>query len=59
MIIVDDHGELAEYLNSIEIENIGVVKLDKDTFEISNTVIDELTMIHSSILKKCICNNSS
>jgi hypothetical protein len=51
MIIIDEHGELAKYLDGIEIENIGVVKLDKDVFEISNTVIDELTMIHSSILK--------
>ena len=51
MIIIDDHGELAKYLESIEIDNVGIVKLDKDIFEVSNTVVDELTMIHSSILK--------
>ena len=51
MIIIDDHGEMAVFLQSIDVDSVGIVKLDRDVFEVSNTVVDELTMIHSSVLK--------
>jgi hypothetical protein len=52
MIIIDKQHELADFLESIEFEGFGVVKLDKVSFELSSSVIDEVTIIHSEVLRE-------
>lgn len=52
MIIIDAHEELANYIENANLEAVGVVKLDQVTFELANTVVDEVTIIHADILKK-------
>ncbi len=51
MIIIDAQRELATYIEAMGQDRIGLVKLDKVGFELSNIVIDELTMIHVDVLK--------
>lgn len=52
MIIIDKQNELAHFLEKIEFTALGVVKLDKDTFEVSSSIIDEVTIIHADVLKQ-------
>ncbi len=57
MIIIDKQHELADFLQNIQFDGLGVVKLDKVSFELSSSVIDEVTIIHSDVLKSL--NSSS
>lgn len=50
MIIIDSQQELANFLTSLSFDSLGVVKLDRDTFELSQSVIDELTLVHEDVL---------
>lgn len=50
MIIIDAHAELANYIDKFDLESFGLVRLDQSAFEISNHIVDELTIIHEDIL---------
>lgn len=52
MIIIDKQDELAGFLDSLGVEGFGIVKLDKVSFELSLSVIDEVTIIHSEVLQE-------
>ena len=51
MIIIDAHNELANFLEKINFNSMGVVRLDQNSFELSSSVVDELTIIHQDVLK--------
>ncbi len=57
MIIIDKHNELAKFMESINFELTGLVKLDQVSFELSQSVIDELTIIHEDILSSLDAQN--
>jgi len=50
MIIIDSQQELANFLEKLSFDSLGIVKLDQVTFELSQSVIDELTIVHEDVL---------
>jgi hypothetical protein len=52
MIIIDANNDVATFLDGLKFDLMGLVKLDQITFELSQSVIDELTIIHVDVLKK-------
>lgn len=49
MIIIDSQGDLAKYLEKIDLEGVGTVKLDSATLELTRPMSDDLAMVHADI----------
>lgn len=51
MIIIDSQKELADYINSNDLDAIGIVPVDADTFEIAHIPYNDLAFVHADIYK--------
>jgi hypothetical protein len=51
MIIIDAQNDVASFLENMKFDLMGLVRLDQVTFELSQSVIDELTIVHVDVLK--------
>lgn len=49
MIIVDSQQKLANFVESLSLEQVGVVKMDAVALEVATPVTDDLTIIHADV----------
>lgn len=51
MIIIDSQDILANFLEKLSFDEVGVVKMDANTLEVSNPTKDDLALVHADIYK--------